>query len=94
MNTLIGTLALATLLPAGAALAGPVCPPPAAQADSRTGLLRMADDFHWKIDRMEIDDGCYELRVTDVGGNVLKIVVDPATLEVVDGEVKSWGPGN
>jgi hypothetical protein len=40
---------------------------------------------------MKIDDGCYELRVTDASGNILKVKIDPATLEVVDGKVKRFG---
>ena len=40
---------------------------------------------------MKIGDGCYELRVTDASGNVLKVKIDPATLEVVDGSVKRFG---
>ena len=43
---------------------------------------------------MKIDDGCYELRVTDASGNVLKVKIDPATLEVVDGSVKRFGDGS
>jgi hypothetical protein len=43
---------------------------------------------------MKIDDGCYELRVTDTSGNVLKVKIDPATLEVVDGSVKRFGDGS
>ena len=45
-------------------------------------------------DKMKIDDGCYELRVTDASGNVLKVKIDPATLEVVDGSVKRFGDGS
>lgn len=43
---------------------------------------------------MEIDDGCYELRVTDEGGNVLRVKLDLETLDVVGGKVKRFGTGN
>lgn len=42
---------------------------------------------------MEIDNGCYELRVTDENGNVLKVKVDPETMKVVAGKVKRYGDG-
>lgn len=93
MKTLLSTITFATLLPFTAALAETDCAPPAAQADSYVELLKLADEFHWQIDKMKIDDGCYELRVTDENSNILKVKIDPATLDIVEGKVKRWSDG-
>lgn len=84
-------LALLAILPTGAALAGETCAVPSEKRQSFQALAQLAADFEWTVDKMKIDDGCYELRVTDASGNVLKVKVDPATLNVVDGKVKRFG---
>jgi len=94
MRTTFAMLALLAALPATAAFAGETCNVPPQQRQSFEALGRLAGDFGWTIDRMKIDDGCYELRVTDASGNVLKVKIDPATLEVVDGSVKRFGDGS
>ena len=94
MRTTFPMLALLAALPATAALAGETCNVPPQQRQSFEALGRLASDFGWTIDRMKIDDGCYELRVTDASGNVLKGKIDPATREVVDGSVKRFGDGS
>jgi hypothetical protein len=91
MKTSFTMLALLAMLPAGAALAGETCDVPPEKRQSVEALAKLASDFEWTIDRMKIDDGCYELRVTDASGNILKVKIDPATLEVVDGKVKRLG---
>src|SRR5690606_38980101 len=77
MRTTFAMLALLTALPATAAFAGETCNVPPQQRQSFEALGRLAGDFGWTIDRMKIDDGCYELRVTDASGNVLKVKIDP-----------------
>ena len=84
-------LALLAMLPAGAAIAGEACDVPPEKRQSVEALAKLAGDFEWTIDRMKIDDGCYELRVTDASGNILKVKFDPATLEAVDGKVVRFG---
>ena len=91
MKRSFAILALLAILPASAALAGETCSVPPAKRQSFQALARLASEFEWTIDRLKIDDGCYELRVTDTGGNILKVRVDPATLELVDGKVKRFG---
>ncbi len=94
MRKTLAVLALLATLPATAAFAGEVCEVPPQKRQSFEALGKLAGDFGWTIDRMKIDDGCYELRVTDASGNVLKVKIDPATLEVVDGSVKRFGDGS
>jgi hypothetical protein len=94
MKKTVTMLAFLAAMPATAALAGEKCNVPPERRQSFEALGRLAGDFGWTIDKMKIDDGCYELRVTDGSGNVLKVKIDPATLDVVDGKVKRFGDGN
>ncbi|MGB3540108.1 MAG: PepSY domain-containing protein [Mesorhizobium sp.] len=94
MKKTVAMLAFLAALPATAALAGEKCDVPPAQRQSFEALSKLAGDFGWTIDKMKIDDGCYELHVTDGSGNVLKVKIDPATLDVVGGKVKRFGDGN
>jgi hypothetical protein len=94
MKKTFAMLAFLAALPATAAFAGEKCDVPPEQRQSFEALSKLAGDFGWTINKMKIDDGCYELRVTDGSGNVLKVKIDPATLDVVDGKVKHFGDGN
>lgn len=93
MKTFLTATALVLAIPAGAALADVKCNVPTTDMQSWESLVQLANDFDWTISEMKLDDGCYELKVTDPGGNFLKMTVDPATLDVVDGEVKRWSDG-
>lgn len=93
MKTILTATLLALALPAGAALADVTCDVPTGDRQSWEQLIQLTEEFGWSISKMELDDGCYELRVIDQGGNDLKMTVDPATLEVIDGKVKRWGDG-
>ncbi len=72
------------------ALADDDCDAPVREWQSRDAVLQMAAQQGWQVQRLKIDDGCYELRVTDQGGNVLKVTLDPETLDVVEGKVKRF----
>ncbi len=93
MKKTLVMLAFLAALPATAALAGEKCDVMPEQRQSLEALSKLAGDFGWAIDKMKIDDGCYELRVTDGSGNVLKVKIDPVTLDVIDGKVKRFGDG-
>ena len=71
MRKTLAVLALLAVLPATAAFAGEACDVPPQKRQSFEALGKLAGDFGWTIDKMKIDDGCYELRVTDTRGNVL-----------------------
>jgi hypothetical protein len=44
---------------------------------------QMAAREGWQIQRLKIDDGCYELRGTDAQGRSFKAKIDPETLKVL-----------
>ena len=43
----------------------------------------MAASQGWQIQRLKIDDGCYEIRGTDAQGQAFKAKIDPETLKVL-----------
>ena len=77
---------LATLVLAVAALpavASSDCDAPAARWQSREAVRQMAAQQGWQVERLKIDDGCYEIRGTDAHGQRFKAKLDPETLQVL-----------
>ncbi|WP_347267173.1 PepSY domain-containing protein [Paracoccus sp. (in: a-proteobacteria)] len=83
MNRKLMTLALLMSLPATATLADDDCRVPMQQWQSREALQQMAQSRGWRVGRIRIHDGCYQIRGTDANGQDFKAKIDPATLEVV-----------
>lgn len=73
------SLGLATL----AAKATDDCVTPLNRWQSRDAVRQMAAEQGWQIQRMKIDDGCYEVRGTDAQGRSFKAKIDPETLKVL-----------
>ncbi len=90
MKTILAPLALAALLPAGAALADDLtCGTRGTAMQPWSAVLDLAQAQGWTIAAMEVDDGCYELEIADPGFNRVELVLDPASLEVL--RVAPWG---
>ena len=49
----------------------------------REAVQAMAQARGWQVDRLRIDDGCYQIRGADETGQPFKVKIDPATLEIV-----------
>lgn len=49
----------------------------------RSAVRALADRNGWQIDKLKIDDGCYEIKGRDVEGRRFKAKLDPATLKVL-----------
>ncbi len=75
----VAALALAAL----PALASDDCDAPVERWQSREAVQQMAASQGWTVQRLKIDDGCYELRATDAQGRSLKAKVDPETLQII-----------
>ncbi len=81
MRRALLTLALGlTVLPA---LADDDCDAPMERWQSREAVRQMAARQGWQIQRLKIDDGCYEIRGTDAQGRTFKAKIDPETLQVL-----------
>ena len=66
-----------------AVLAGDDCDVPVDQWQSRAAVLQMAARQGWQVQRLKIDDGCYEIRGRDAQGRSFKAQLDPQTLRVL-----------
>lgn len=62
--------------------------PSVALAGPRTAVQSMATQRGWQVERIGIDDGCYEVRGTDAQGQRFKAKLDPQTLELVKFKTK------
>ena len=65
------------------ALAEDDCDAPLKRWQSRDAVRQMAAAQGWQIERLKIDDGCYEIRFTDAQGRRFKAKIDPETLKVL-----------
>jgi hypothetical protein len=78
-----GLLAIALGLAALPTWADDDCDAPVNRWQSREAVRQMADRQGWQIQRLKIDDGCYEIRGTDAQGRSFKAKIDPETLKVL-----------
>ena len=88
------TLALVIgLATSGAALADDDdCNSPMSAWQSREAATAHVAGLGITVERLRIDDGCYELRGRDSDGNRVELILDPATLTVMEMEIR-FGPG-
>ena len=59
------------------------CDAPLNRWQTREAVRQMAAEQGWQIQRLKIDDGCYEIRGTDAQGRAFKAKIDPETLKVL-----------
>ena len=78
-----GLLVLSLGLAALPVLADDDCDAPLDRWQSRDAVRQMAVAQGWQIQRLKIDDGCYEVRGTDAQGRTFKAKIDPETLKVL-----------
>jgi hypothetical protein len=79
----LGLLVLSLGCAALPALAEDDCDAPIHRWQSRDAVRQMAATQGWQIQRLKIDDGCYEIRFTDAQGRRFKAKIDPETLKVL-----------
>ena len=78
-----GLLVLSLGLAALPTWAGDDCEAPLNRWQTREAVRQMAAAQGWQIQRLKIDDGCYEIRGTDAQGRRFKAKIDPETLKVL-----------
>ncbi|MBH1979026.1 MAG: PepSY domain-containing protein [Comamonadaceae bacterium] len=78
-----GLLAMALGLAVLPTWADDDCDAPVNRWQSREAVRQMAAQQGWQIQRLKIDDGCYEIRGTDAQGRGFKAKIDPETLKIV-----------
>jgi hypothetical protein len=86
MKMTLTILTFLVLLPVGAALADDDCFVPMDDWQPREAVARLAAEKGWKVRRIKIDDGCYEIDGSDAQGRHIEVTIHPATLQVIEVE--------
>ena len=85
---------LFSLLLSGVALADTNCVDPVADWKPREVLQRQLEQRGWSIQRIKVDDGCYEVRGVDHRGNKFKAIYAPASLRILKLEISFKNGGD
>lgn len=94
MIRLSTSLLAAFLLLTVPALADDDCAVPMADWQPRDAVVRLAEVNGWRVSRIRLDDGCYEVTGQDAEGRWIEVKLDPATLQIVDMEFQDHGHGD
>jgi hypothetical protein len=94
-SAFIAATALLSLLLAGAALADDDCNEPVSDWQPRETLRQQVErQYGWSVQRIKVDDGCYELKGSDRKGNRIEARYAPATLRLRKLEIHFRGNGD
>ena len=83
MKTLLIAVAAFAVLPAAGALAGDDCHVRCGIWQPREAAMQAAAGLGWHVEKIEVDDGCWEVKGRDAQGHRIKAKLDPATLQLV-----------
>jgi len=78
---------VATLI-TGTTLASDHCLDPVTDWQPKEKLTQLIKTKGWKINRIKVDDGCYEVKGFDSSGNRIEAEYYPATLRLRKFEIK------
>jgi hypothetical protein len=76
--------AICGLILSGTAFASETCSVPKAEWQPEQALRQKLETAGWKINRIKIDDGCYEVYGTDANGKRAETYFNPKSLDPVD----------
>lgn len=76
-------LAFLAGLAAEAALADEACFVPMSDWQPRAAVVKLAKDKGWTVQRIKIDDGCYEIKGQDATGRPIEVTIHPASLDII-----------
>ena len=89
MKSLVVAAALLSgLLVSGAAWADTECHAPVATWQSRDVLRKQLEQQGWQVQRIKVDDGCYEVRGLNAQGQRFKAKYAPDSLELMKVKIK------
>lgn len=71
------------MLASQSAWAGRDCDAPPETWQPRTAVSALAERNGWQVDRLKVDDGCYEIKGRDAEGQRLKVKIDPSSLKII-----------
>lgn len=82
MNKIFHILLIATSLTSTASFASDNCNDPIDQWQPQENLQKKLEIKGWKVNRLKIDDGCYEVKGLDTLGNRFEAIFLPASLTI------------
>jgi hypothetical protein len=82
MNIKPIVITFSLLLMSGSALADDDCDDPVAGWQPRENLRQKLEAEGWKVFRIKVDDGCYEVKGRDPDGHRVEAEYSPATFEL------------
>lgn len=83
----VGLAAIGLLL-SGNVLADEHCTDPVTDWQPKDVLRQQAEHYGWQVQRIKVDDGCYEVRGLDRQGNALEAKFAPANLKLRELKLK------
>ncbi|MEO5963206.1 MAG: PepSY domain-containing protein [Thermomonas sp.] len=84
---ILASAALVGLAFSGIAMAGEDCTDPLADWQPRDVLRQRLEQQGWTVQRIKVDDGCYQARGIDKKGNSFKAKYAPASLRIRELEI-------
>ena len=88
MNIKPTVIGLSLLLISASALADDDCTDPIDQWQPRENLRQQLEEQGWTVQRIKVDDGCYEVKGGDPEGHRVKAEYAPASLNLMEIEIK------
>ena len=94
-SAFIASTALLSVLLGGYALADDDCSEPVSDWQPRENLRQQVEQqYGWSVQRIKVDDGCYELKGLDRKGNDIEASYSPASLRLKTLEVHLRNDGD
>lgn len=94
MIRLSTSLVIAGLMAAASAASAEAdCAVPMAEWQPRGAVVELASQNGWRVARIRLDDGCYEVTGLDAKGRRIEVKLDPASLAVVEMEFEDGDGG-
>lgn len=88
MKDAIPLIGVVTCLLATAVFADDHCHDPVADWQSREALRAQLESCGWKVQRIRVDDDCYEVKGIDLDGNRFEASFSPASLTIRELEIR------
>jgi len=93
MIRLSTSLVIACLMAAAPAGADDDCAVPMADWQPRAAVEQFAATQGWRVQRIRLDDGCYEVIGTDAAGRRIEAKLDPARMTIIELEYEDHDEG-
>ena len=94
MNKIFHMLLIATSLTSAASFASDSCNDPIDKWQPQENLQKKLEIKGWKVNRIKIDDGCYEAKGLDTLGNRFEAIFLPASLSISKLEIEFNAQGS